>query len=929
MERILKITLDLMKGPSYDLGTIFTQNDSNTHYLQIEFKDKELNLVGKKIRVNFIRANGTVVFSLVDISSEIIKILVPTNALEIPGDLGIEITLIDEDKFLTINKIIKLKVLQTVTGRDVELIPGDSFINDLNKLMEEFIKKIIETSKEEIEKNSNEQIAKIKKEGEVQLEILKYASEGLPDRMTNLEEGLQGLILSNDTEHQEIKEEIERNNTALESSINTEIQTREQSINEVKNRVEEVAGQNISTDRIPNNSIPASKLESADDTRKIKLINLSEEVKNAMTGKTPIAPDVADGSVGTTKLADEGVTYKKLRVPIRATLTPMTVKDNVVTIPQTTSRIIFTFSGGRTENPYNQRDKETYTLDGTNGQYLVFDTSDNTTKQVKNPTSSQYVLLVATGTEITGGLLSHQFTAIDKPIGISTYGRKNLLFSITLDKITPPITVTFPTNYKFEINYSQGRITTNYISASGQNVFTINVDEKLVLEDGKFKVVPISYKLKMALEILSCFGTVVSGLFYEEELKRRRALIPRSVTVPYGYLIEKSNSDGSVVIENPEKKTTYAKNIYISMAGDYEGTTTFQNITETSFTLQKGDVLFYNTLTKQLVTRNVGGGSGYLRDFNEDYNEILLAQNVNGKITNGAFLPYIEEYHRNYNLVVKAVSPYKWYDFGSTQGIVVIGNELWTCFHSNDEHTDFANNSIYNKETGEHIKNLPHNLGHLNTLSYNSNNDSLLITNSSKSYALPPKLYILPNASQLSKQDRLDFNTIDKIELDVSYLYNETGESKANPCWATNSKDNNAIYIVTNDNKIVREIALGKGANQLEKGNFISGKGEEEYNGTFKEVRKWEQKDGRTVNAGLLFYKGVLYTAGRFDDRVGLYAYELTNNGNINTHIVSVWNSVDSSGGLWGSSGQGVCEDGDDIYFFTDSAGCRFKKWEL
>ena len=46
MERILKITIDLLRGATYDYETKFTQADSQSHYLQIDFKDTEIDFSG-------------------------------------------------------------------------------------------------------------------------------------------------------------------------------------------------------------------------------------------------------------------------------------------------------------------------------------------------------------------------------------------------------------------------------------------------------------------------------------------------------------------------------------------------------------------------------------------------------------------------------------------------------------------------------------------------------------------------------------------------------------------------------------------------------------------------------------------------------------------------------------------------------------------
>lgn len=68
----------------------------------------------------------------------------------------------------------------------------------------------------------------------------------------------------------------------------------------------------IPASRIPNNEIPASKLRTASDADKVKLINLSDEVIRAMSGNSPVRPEIGSGEVVTEKIADGAVDYKKL-----------------------------------------------------------------------------------------------------------------------------------------------------------------------------------------------------------------------------------------------------------------------------------------------------------------------------------------------------------------------------------------------------------------------------------------------------------------------------------------------------------------------------------------------------------------------------------------------------------------------------------------
>lgn len=134
MERILKITIDLLRGATYDYETKFTQADSQSHYLQIDFSDTSLNFSGVSMKVNFIRSDGVAVTTSKASVTSSNKVQIPTNALAKFGELRIEIILIKGDSILTVNKLIRVTVIKTLAGEGIDLEIGDSFLNEINQL---------------------------------------------------------------------------------------------------------------------------------------------------------------------------------------------------------------------------------------------------------------------------------------------------------------------------------------------------------------------------------------------------------------------------------------------------------------------------------------------------------------------------------------------------------------------------------------------------------------------------------------------------------------------------------------------------------------------------------------------------------------------------------------------------------------------------
>lgn len=263
---------------------------------------------------------------------------------------------------------------------------------------------------------------------------------------------------------------------------------------------------------------------------------------------------------------------------------------------------------------------------------------------------------------------------------------------------------------------------------------------------------------------------------------------------------------------------------------------------------------------------------------------------------------------------------------GSAQGITIVNNYLLKTSASNDEHTDTANiNCIaLDSTTLPSVYTITHNLGHLNTIDYNENNDCLLISNGSKSYSNLPKGWIIKNLNGYFTNGSIDFNSVDKIELDFTHLL---GETKAQLCWGDNLQGrNNIIYLVTNDNKKIRKYRLGIGNIALDGGNFIEGTTGNDYNGTYTLIDEWSTNVNIGVNGDTLYYKGALYTAGRFEDKtLGLYKLKLNSDSTISHSIIKIPVDVLTTNDFgayhntyWSCDGQGVARKGNDLYVASD-----------
>lgn len=369
------------------------------------------------------------------------------------------------------------------------------------------------------------------------------------------------------------------------------------------------------------------------------------------------------------------------------------------------------------------------------------------------------------------------------------------------------------------------------------------------------------------------------------------------------------NTDGSLTIDRV-KTVTYSDIIYLS----YGNPVVAVEIKPTwPIQIPKYTALIYNITNKELTERK------YSITNNPEYhnvpvasNEILLVANSVGRIQGGVLMTYI------FNSIFYTVdrkllpTPKRMHSGGSTQGMFIWGENLCLCSHSNDEHTNFVNNSIINKDTFAGIKTVQHNFGHLNTVNYNASNDCLMFSDSAKNI-FANHIYIIPNWSAYAEShDKWDFNEVEKVTIDIEWLYTELNEYKANPAWGPNWGNNDLIYVASNDNTVLRCLRLGKGGNQLDRGTYIPAE-EDGYNGTYTVVNTYTTEQNICVNGDSHIINGCFVTGARFgtEGKSGILALRIQDTNSIKPEL---WQMDQAMG-----DGQGLATTEDEFFFATDS----------
>lgn len=217
-----------------------------------------------------------------------------------------------------------------------------------------------------------------------------------------------------------------------------------------------------------------------------------------------------------------------------------------------------------------------------------------------------------------------------------------------------------------------------------------------------------------------------------------------------------------------------------------------------------------------------------------------LASKVTLRVTNDNYL-MLQEMIASQN--TKALDEINLpFEFGSS--LAFVGDELWKFNPSEDDNSTQAVAQAYeiDFEVGNIVrtKSILINWGHVNTLNYSQQNDSLVFSNGNigDTNERSKKFYVLENFSAKTTNSSIDISEC--IEYDTTSLgiENTKGLSVAlQPCWGdSNDYRNNVVYLLWNDGNIkkITKILLGQGANDLGNGSFIPEKEINEFNGTMK-----------------------------------------------------------------------------------------------
>ena len=222
--------------------------------------------------------------------------------------------------------------------------------------------------------------------------------------------------------------------------------------------------------------------------------------------------------------------------------------------------------------------------------------------------------------------------------------------------------------------------------------------------------------------------------------------------------------------------------------------------------------------------------------------------------------------------------------------------ELWCFTTSDDTNTDnYGNCNKYSidPETGAltYITSIQHNLGHVNSVSYCEETDTLICGNGSGDYELESKIYILEGAYAKETLLRSECITIDVNSLGF----------KANAVWGdANFGAYDIVYLLTNDGHDIYKLQLGKTTHELIYGTLISDA--TGFNGTYNIIGHWSwgtsKRDYDVVVQGATFCNDrLVWGYGHNVGRIALKTAKLYRDGTMEAVGIN-YTSYDADGNI-------------------------------
>lgn len=205
--------------------------------------------------------------------------------------------------------------------------------------------------------------------------------------------------------------------------------------------------------------------------------------------------------------------------------------------------------------------------------------------------------------------------------------------------------------------------------------------------------------------------------------------------------------------------------------------------------------------------------------------------------------------------------------WGNISSHCFVGDEFWV-FTAADYSEDGERGRVIrftfdNDDTLIFQSEFKHNWNHVNSVGYSAVNDTLVcssfVGNSTPEAEKKYEIYLIQNVSSFKNLTSHDSEALladNALKITVPA---EWGNRMNATFGESNGGKENIIYYITNDNRDVRKILLGQGPNNLGSGQFLDGKNDREFNGTYKLLNHYHTDNSFEVNQGSWYFNGALY----------------------------------------------------------------------
>lgn len=613
---------------------------------------------------------------------------------------------------------------------------------------------------------------------------------------------------------------------------------------------------NLNNKRDKSTKITKDDLDTSSESVKIGMNNLSQEVKNAISGTAPVSPNISDGQITTEKLADGILKLSKSGTSLGSMQDQFyfSNKDYYMTTEGTNIKIRFkVYTAGFYKNierkditSFNNAETSEYIIP--TGNSLVYNFSDKYKLYVKpvDDLNNNDVILITNlnGVDVVNNIKKYRndifnqivfvggvvkYEVVNGSIVINIVG-DNRVFIRTGNSIqntlTAEMTYSIPDNNVLVANlYNNSILVKSYDNLSTDDVVLCgNKANKLIQNN----INAISFNDPMFRQYDD------DVIFYGTD---------------EGVYVEDVSGDAIVTFSKEDARLFYRTN---------EGNKQIV-LTTFSYAIPSNHALVLNkeTLLLEVVDLN-----NIIRG-----KQLLLLAVRYGKVIKSN-IRHIEKPSLN-TLIPKnprIIDFKKSFTFPISQDGTVVGDEIWLFDESLPDHVGTAPIRVLDKETLAEKASLSHSLGHANGVDYRNN--KLLVYNGAM---YPPEICLYSNP--IGKTQLL-FEDEENIQI-VFEEGTKTLEGDGTACFGENEK----IFYYNAGYGTIYKFLLGMGDNDLSDktidksdmsrwGTFKPNKSEDEYNGTAMVLQKYTPRDrlspGEWSPQGMC-YDGFLYLQTGFE----------------------------------------------------------------